>query len=99
MGTLQISGNLAVLNGDNIRVTCDSESDPGPPFYRWTGQSSGSDLLTINNIQSAATRTCTATNTMTPTVGNVVSSSSSATLDINVMSKCFEMIQERDFSG
>ena len=95
MGAQQISGNLSVVNGDDIRVTCDSDSHPAPHSYKWTGQSSDSNILTINNIHSAVTRTCTATNTMTPTVGNAESRSSSAALDISVMSKYFEMVQVR----
>ena len=84
--TQLLSSNASVIKGDTVRVTCESTSDPGPPTYRWTGQSSGINVLTINNIQSALTKTCTATNTRRPTVGSDETQSSSAALNIVVMS-------------
>ena len=94
VGTQLLSSNVSVIKADTVRVTCESTSGPGPPTYRWTGQSSGTSVLTINNTQSALTQTCTATNTMRPTVGSDETQSSSAALNIVVMSKFLRALIE-----
>ena len=82
-----INGDLSVVKGDTVQVTCGATSDPGPPTYQWTSQSSGISVLMINSIQSAVTKTCTATNTMNPTVGSPETMTSNAALNIIVLSK------------
>ena len=93
VGTQLISSNLSVVKGDTVLVICESTSNPAP-FYKWTDQSSGIIVLTINSIQSSVTKTCSAHTTMIPTVGSAETPSSSATLNINVMSKFFRDLIE-----
>lgn len=86
VGTQSLIGNLSVVRGDNVRVTCDSTSNPGPDF-RWTGQPPGIRLLTVNSIQVATTKRCTVTNYMVPTLGSSYPGSASASLHIIAMSE------------
>ena len=86
MGTQSVSDTLYVIKGDHVNLTCESWGNPAPR-YQWAGRPDGLGNLMISNITSTVTASCTARNTMIPTVGQPQEGDANASLTVRVRGK------------